>query len=134
MEKSNQKACLECGESFHGRSDKKFCGDQCRNTFNNRCSQETNSIIRSVNHILRKNRKILEYLIPDEDVRVSKRRLYEMGFNFEFATSRLITGDGQIYYFCYEFGYLALQDDVVQLVKRKDHDERLNTKMADHQR
>lgn len=117
MEKSTQKACQECGERFQGRSDKKFCGDQCRNTFNNRCSQEANSIMRSVNCILRKNRKILEELLPGQTATVSKKKLYEKGFNFEFTTSLLTTREGNQYRFCYEYGYLFLQDEILELTK-----------------
>jgi hypothetical protein len=124
MEQSNQKACLECNEIIRGRSDKKFCCDQCRNTFNNRCSQESNGFIRVVNHILRRNRKILEELVSGQFARVSRRRLYEKGFNFEFTTSTLETKDGKVYYFCYEFGYLSSAEDFLQLIKRNhDSDE-----------
>ena len=28
--------CLECGEKIIGRSDKKFCNDACRNSYNNK--------------------------------------------------------------------------------------------------
>jgi hypothetical protein len=123
MEKTNEKACLECGDTFRGRSDKKFCGDQCRNVYNNRCTQESNSFMRGVNHILRKNRKILEELVPEEPIKVSKRRLYEKGFNFEFTTSMITSREGNIFYYCYEFGYQALENDIMQLVKRSDCDQ-----------
>ena len=31
-----EKRCLECNDVLHGRSDKKFCSDACRNTYNNK--------------------------------------------------------------------------------------------------
>lgn len=122
MDKSNEKSCLECNESFRGRSDKKFCGDQCRNVYNNRCTQESNSFMRGVNHILRKNRRILEELVPQEPIRIAKRKLYEKGFNFEFNTSTLTTRDGKVFYYCYEYGYLHLENEVLELVKRNELD------------
>ncbi len=35
MESSNRKKCPVCGEEIFGRSDKKFCSDDCRTYFNN---------------------------------------------------------------------------------------------------
>lgn len=58
------KVCLECGDSFKGRTDKKFCSDLCRNGFNNRVKASTSNYYRVVNSTLRKNYKILEELIP----------------------------------------------------------------------
>ena len=33
---SKQRECLECSTALMGRVDKKFCNDQCRNSYNNR--------------------------------------------------------------------------------------------------
>ena len=73
--------------------------------------------MRSVNCILRKNRKILEELLPGQSARISRRKLYERGFNFEFTTSLLTTRDGSVYRFCYDFGYQFIQDEMLVLVK-----------------
>lgn len=37
----HEKCCLTCGEHLHGRADKKFCGDYCRATFNNKLVSPT---------------------------------------------------------------------------------------------
>ncbi|MFA6947300.1 MAG: DUF2116 family Zn-ribbon domain-containing protein, partial [Pedobacter sp.] len=31
-----ERECLDCGAALRGRTDKKFCDDQCRSNFNNR--------------------------------------------------------------------------------------------------
>ena len=54
-----KKNCLECGESFTGRIDKKFCSDYCRNTYNNNINKESKNLVRNTNNRLRKNYKIL---------------------------------------------------------------------------
>lgn len=123
MYTTNEKSCLECNDSFKGRSDKKFCSDQCRNTYNNRCTQESNTFMRGVNHILRKNRKILEELVPEESVVIHKRKLYEKGFNFEFNTSTVTSRDGAIIFYCYEFGYRIMENEILQVVRRKEPEE-----------
>ena len=61
-----KKVCLDCGETIKGRSDKKFCNDICRNSYNNKLNSDTTNYVRNVNNILRKNRRVLEELIPEE--------------------------------------------------------------------
>ena len=35
-----EKKCLDCGDSLRGRTDKKFCSDQCRNSYNNKLAAD----------------------------------------------------------------------------------------------
>lgn len=110
MEKTEKK-CLECGEKIFGRIDKKFCTDQCRNTFNNRLNGNSSNIIRNINNLLRKNRRILETLNKKgTKTIVSKELLLSKGFNFSYHTNTYKTQKGLTYTFCYEQGYLFLED------------------------
>jgi hypothetical protein len=118
MEKSK---CLECGFEIIGRSDKKFCSDQCRNTFNNRKKQDSNNFVRNVNGILRKNRRILEELNPAGKAKVHYQKLKDKGFNFDYYTNTYKTKAGKVYYYCYEFGYLAIEEDFYFLVMKQDY-------------
>jgi len=111
--------CLQCAKPLKGRIDKKFCDDYCRSRFNNRLNSEINPCIRSVNNILRKNRRILAELIPFETAKTTRERLMEKGFNFQYVTNTYINKKGTQYYFCYEFGYLPLEDGWYFLLKRK---------------
>lgn len=52
--------CLECGEPLSGRCDKKFCGDYCRNAYNNRLHVSERRLMEGVNRKLAKNHKVLE--------------------------------------------------------------------------
>ena len=115
---SSQRACLSCGRPIKGRSDKKFCDDYCRSAFNNKVNGDLSPWVRSVNNILRKNRRILAELIPDETAQTTRERLIEKGFNFEYVTNTY-TNKGNQYYFCYEFGYAPLDNDWYFLVKKK---------------
>jgi hypothetical protein len=114
------KVCLDCGDSFKGRIDKKFCSDLCRNSYNNKIKTATSEYYRTVNSSLRKNYKILEELIPGETSKASKSKLLQKGFNFSFYTNVYTTKKGTNYYFCYEYGYLPLDKDYYFLVKRKE--------------
>ena len=114
-----EKKCLDCGDTFKGSIDKKFCSDLCRNAYNNKVNSESSNYVRNINGILRKNRKILESLIPEETARASKQKLTDKGFNFGYNTHQYKTKKGDNYFFCYEFGYLAIEGDYFLLVKRK---------------
>ncbi|MEZ4804134.1 MAG: hypothetical protein R2852_01230 [Bacteroidia bacterium] len=114
------KTCKECSKPLIGRSDKKFCDDGCRNSFNNRHNSETNKVVNLVNSILKKNRTILQNLIPEEGkVSISEKTLMILGFNFDYYTNIYRTKKGGIYKFCYEYGYLQIDEGVLMLVKKQ---------------
>ena len=113
-----EKECLECGTKIFGRADKKFCSDLCRNAYNNKLNSDSNNYIRSVNATLRKNRKILNQLNPNGKSKTHRDRLVEKGFDFNYYTNTYTTKAGAIYYFCYEYGYLPLDNNFFALVKR----------------
>jgi predicted nucleic acid-binding Zn ribbon protein len=120
MTEANPK-CPECGYEITGRSDKKFCSDQCRNTFNNRFKKDTNNYVRKVNSILRKNRRILTELNPTGKSKIHKKKLIEKGFDFDYFTNIYRTKTGNVYRFCYEQGFLALEDEMFALVVRQEY-------------
>ncbi|MGL5889941.1 MAG: hypothetical protein ACRC3B_08645 [Bacteroidia bacterium] len=102
-----------------GRTDKKFCSDHCRNTYNNKRNSDVNNLMRNINNILRRNRRILEDLIPDEKAIVSRDKLNDLGFNFSYITHTYTTRKGAVYHFCYEYGYLEIANDLFTLVRRR---------------
>ena len=112
-----EKKCPECGEPIKGRIDKKFCSDLCRNAYNNKQNSDTTNYMRTVNNVLRKNRRILlEFTGGKTTVSVNKQKLHEKGFNFKHFTHTLKTQKG-LYNFCYEYGYLPSDKDYYLLVK-----------------
>ncbi len=114
-----QKTCLDCGEPIVGRTDKKFCSDQCRNNYNNKLNSDSSATVRQVNGILKKNRRILSELVPADKVTVHKEKLSNLGFNFNYFTNLYITQKGSTYRFIYEYGYLPLDNDFYMLVLRE---------------
>lgn len=116
------RTCPECGDKIIGRIDKKFCSDQCRNTFNNKLNSDSNNTVRNINNILRKNRRVLEELNKqDGKTMVTREMLLTNGFNFTYFTHTYTTQKGYTYFFCYEQGYLFLEDkNVYLLVTNRD--------------
>ncbi len=115
------KKCLECGATVIGRSDKKFCSDQCRTSYYNRENADSTNYMRNVNRILRKNRKILSDLNPHGKAKAGKLKMLELGFNFSFFTNVYRTKTGKIYYFCYDQGYLPIDDNQFALVHKEEY-------------
>lgn len=113
-----QKQCLECGEKIVGRIDKKFCSDGCRNAYNNKVNKDSKNLIRNTNNRLRKNYRILEALNPKQKTKISRSKLIEKGFDFNYFTSIYITKAQATYYFVYDQGYLPLENDYYLLIKR----------------
>lgn len=113
------KNCLECNEKIVGREDKKFCSDGCRNAFNNKINKDCNNYMRNVNNKLRKNYRILLDENPDGKAKISKTKLSNKGFDFEFFTNILNTNTGNTYYFVYDQGYRCLENDYYLLVKKE---------------
>ena len=113
-----KKNCLECGEPFSGRIDKKFCSDYCRNSFNNKINKESKNLIRNINNRLRKNHRLLADLNLSGKTKVTRRKLLDGNFDFHYFTSIYTTKTGNTYYYIYDQGYLALENDYYLLIKR----------------
>ena len=111
--------CLECNEPVRGRIDKKFCSDYCRNSYNNRVNKDSKNLIRNINNRLRKNYKVLTELNVSGKTKVTRTKLYDKGFDFQFFTSIYKTKSGNTYYYVYDQGYLSLENDYFLLIKRE---------------
>jgi len=116
-----KRECQACGKTLHGRADKKFCNDYCRNAYNNNVKASASPLVRHINHILLKNRRILEAALGNEEMqKISREKLLEQGLQFRFITHTYTNKKGNTYFFCYEYGYLPLEHDWYLLVKRKE--------------
>ncbi len=120
--KIKSKLCLNCSKPVKGRTDKKFCDDYCRNNYNNLLKSNTTNLVRNINNALGKNRRILESLFADgeEMTKTTKDKLLQKGFQFKYITNTYANKKGNIYFFCYELGYLPLENDWFLIVKRKE--------------
>ena len=96
------KICLECESTFNGRSDKKFCGVKCRNTYNNNLHSLRNNSIKFITLVLLRNRRILELLGQKPVIEMEELRAH--GFNFQYFTHLQNDPGGDIR-FCFDMGY-----------------------------
>lgn len=113
--------CLHCGKVLKGRAGKKFCDDGCRNAHNNQIYSDVNNYIRNVNHSLKKNRRILEEMLPasKETTSVPKDKLIQAGFQFKYITQIYTSKTGKQYYYCYDYCYSPFEDNNWYLIIRR---------------
>lgn len=104
-----------------GRADKKFCDSDCRSSHYNRLHRASNNFIRKINRRLTKNRRILKELNPEGKTTVHRNQLLKMKFDFDYYTNVYRTKAGKIYYFCYDQGYLPLENGFYALVERQEY-------------
>jgi hypothetical protein len=114
--------CLACGKPVKGRIDKKFCNDYCRNAHNNQLKSGSSNMVRNINNALKKNRNILETILPETEkmAKANKDKLLKLGFQFKYQTHTYTNQKGNVYFFCYEYGYLPLENDWFLIVKRNE--------------
>lgn len=120
----NARTCLACERALKGRSDKKFCNDYCRNNYNNvqKAKNNYSPAIRNINNALLKNRKVLGAVLAggEETARADREKLLELGFRFKYITHTYTTKTGREYYYCYDYGYLPLDNDRFLIVRTKE--------------
>jgi len=116
------KNCLACNKLVKGRADKKFCDDYCRNAFNNQLKTSSDKLVVNINNALKKNRRILESMLPlqEEMAKCTKEKLLAKGFQFKYITHTYINKKGNTYFFCYDYGYLPLENEWYLVVRRKE--------------
>lgn len=114
---TTQRTCIECNEVLRGRSDQKFCSDACRNTYNNRLNSDSTALVRNINNTLRRNRRILMAFYDRKKTKITREILLEKGFIFHYFTHIYTTKKGSTYYFCYDYGYLILDEGLYFIVK-----------------
>ncbi|MBC5992688.1 hypothetical protein [Pontibacter cellulosilyticus] len=114
----HSRTCNQCGKGIVGRSDKRYCSDQCRHLSNNTLKRQSQGErrIQQVNTALRKNRSILRQLSPQGKTTVPRQYLELAGFDFRYLTQLYRTQRGNTYHFCYDYGYLLLDEDKVLIV------------------
>jgi len=114
MENNDIRKCKNCDHVVHGRSDKQFCNDFCRNAFNNKLNAASNNLVRNIDHILHKNRRILQQLWNRKPptCRITEKEILRTGFDFSYFTQAWKSDDGKEHFSCYEYGYHREKDDL----------------------
>lgn len=116
-----ERLCLDCGAKLLGRSDKKFCSDQCRNNYNNRINRDQNNFVRNVHAQLRRNRRIIAGLFDDGHHRIHRDALIAQGYSFTFFTHLIETKEGERWMYCFEYGFRDVCEGYLELRKSSSY-------------
>ncbi|WHZ07090.1 MAG: hypothetical protein OJF59_000843 [Cytophagales bacterium] len=116
--------CPVCGNPLTGRSDRKYCSDQCRYLENNKNKYDVERPILEINRRLRKNRAILKALCPIGKSTVRKEVMVAMGYDMTIFSSLFLTSKKQVYYLCYDYGFTPLKEKGVEkalIITKQDY-------------
>ncbi len=103
--------CLYCNGILSGRLGKKFCTPHCRSAYHYKENkQKQDKLYVVIDKQLKLNRRILKEYNKAGLATVRKQKLLDAGFNPKYFTHYWKNKKGQVYLFCYEFGFLEVQD------------------------
>ena len=106
------KKCIECGGEVEGRIDKIFCSPYCKSSYHHEKNKgKGESLYLEIKKQLKLNRKLLQHFNRAGKAVVRKQNLLDVGFNPKYFTHYWKNQQGDVYLFCYEFGFLEKQEN-----------------------
>lgn len=117
-----------CQNVLEGRVDRKFCSDYCKSDHHYKKRKERGEVYfkKTVDDVLRTNRRILQEYNQAGKSWVRKEELLQNGFNPRFFTHFWKNHKKETYLFCYEQGFRETTDNDKQkylLIQWQDYME-----------
>ena len=101
------KLCLNCDTGLEGRVGKKYCSDYCKSNYNYEKNKlKENSLFKKIDNQLKLNRRLLKEFNRAGKATVRQEKILEEGFNPKYFTHYWKNKKGDVYLFCYEYGFL----------------------------
>jgi len=121
MERKQTRLCLECNRPLpkNGRTDKKFCDDECKNDYFNALKNAETKEISKIQNALKNNRRILKELLGKNDyLIIEKAVLLKLGFDFDYHTHHVISKTQQNeFIFSFNYGFRLMGNNQFKIVK-----------------
>ena len=106
------KLCLYCSDPMEGRLDNMFCNPNCKSAHHYKRSHEKEaSLYNQIDHQLKQNRRILKNFNKGGKATIRKENLIGEGFNPKYFTHYWKNQKGDVYLFCFEFGFLERKEN-----------------------
>ena len=103
--------CVECEEEISGRVDKIFCTPYCKSNFHYKKNlQKEKGLFVTIDKQLKLNRRLLNHFNKAGKAVIREDELLKVGFNPKYFTHYWKNQKGDVYLFCYEYGYLEKQE------------------------
>lgn len=106
-----KKTCPVCDEEVRGRVDRIFCSTKCKSSSQYGQRLEKEHYYLQVDRQLKVNRKLLKRFNTAGKSTIRKELLIEAGFNPMYFTNYWKNQSGDVYLFCYEFGFLERKEN-----------------------
>ncbi|MBI1838418.1 MAG: hypothetical protein HYR91_14240 [Flavobacteriia bacterium] len=121
---SQNRKCLICEKAIFGRSDKIYCGINCKNHYHSEVRKTTKTISAETIKLIHKNWKILASIMTEKGNQVTTKKvtLQRLGFNFDVATS-VHTKFGFYNLGIFNYTYYVTKNDTVIILQNKDESE-----------
>lgn len=104
--------CISCGKKLSGRIDQKFCDAYCKSAFHYiKNKGKKPGTFKIIDTRLKLNRRILKRYNASGQAQIKRELLVKDGFDFNYFTHYWKAKNGNVYLFCYEFGYRDLKDN-----------------------
>ena len=111
MPLAKPKICLWCKKKFEGRVDKIFCDSQCKSAYHyGKNKAEKYSLFKQIDLQLKQNRKLLKHYNQAGKATIRKEILLKAGFDPHYFTHYWKNQKGEVYLFCYDYGYLTVKE------------------------
>jgi len=127
---SNPHNCLACHKEIEGRVDKLFCDVHCKASYHyQKKKKEKYTLFQQIDLQLKQNRKLLKHYNQAGKATIRKETLIKAGFDPKFFTHYWKNSKGDVYLFCYDYGYLTRSENnrtKYVLVKWQDYMEEGN--------
>ena len=114
----NMPVCLECGDRIrYGRSDKKFCCDECRTRHYNNMAKGSRGYRRKVMTRLTRNYRILEQILKSGESAMELTDLVSFGFSPDTVTGFHKNRFKSDEYWCFDIKYRMTDSRVYSISK-----------------
>ncbi len=113
----NRSVCLECGDVIrYGRTDKKFCCEDCKARHHNHLAVAARSFKGKVLKAMDKNYSILDELLKNGEESADLIELMSKGFAPGMVTSYSRSGKHDVFT-CYDIRYIMTRTRVYSIMK-----------------
>ena len=104
--------CLNCEDEIIGRNDKLFCMPSCKSAYHYKKHKEkTQTMFVRIDKQLKLNRRLLQHFNQAGKSTIRKEKLLQAGFDPTYFTHYWKNNAGDVYLFCYEFGFLLKREN-----------------------